>query len=156
MDFVKTGRKPCRFIFVFSSPFSSSFSSFSSPPSQELSPPLVDDFLYLCDDAYTHDELLRMEREILHTLNYDINVPVAYRFVRRLARVRMKFLSKRPTRENNPTPLDCITCLKPHFSTSKGHSKSVILDYCLVGQTPPPHENLLTALSHLICLSTFP
>lgn len=57
------------------------------PTLQELSPPLVDDFLYLCDDAYTHDELLRMERDILKTLGYDINIPVAYRFIRRLARV---------------------------------------------------------------------
>lgn len=54
---------------------------------QELSPPLVDDFLYLCDDAYTHDELLKMERDILKTIGYDINIPVAYRFIRRLARV---------------------------------------------------------------------
>ena len=54
---------------------------------QELTPPLVDDFLYLCDDAYTHEEMLKMERDILHTLDYDINIPVAYRFLRRLARV---------------------------------------------------------------------
>ncbi len=54
---------------------------------QELSPPLVDDFLYLCDDAYTQEELLKMELDILTTIDYDINVPVAYRFLRRLARV---------------------------------------------------------------------
>ena len=54
---------------------------------QELSPPLVDDFIYLCDDAYQHDELLSMERNILSTLEYDVNAPVAYRFLRRLARV---------------------------------------------------------------------
>lgn len=53
---------------------------------EELSPPLVDDFLYLCDDAYTHDELLKMERGILKTIGYDINIPVAYRFLRRLAK----------------------------------------------------------------------
>lgn len=58
---------------------------------QELNPPLVDDFLYLCDDAYNDSELLKMERDILHTLDYDINVPVAYRFLRRLARVRNKY-----------------------------------------------------------------
>ena len=62
-------------------PFSPSFP-------QELSPPLVEDFIYLCDDAYTHSELLKMETEVLHTLGYDINMPVAYRFLRRLARVR--------------------------------------------------------------------
>ncbi|XP_019850667.1 PREDICTED: G2/mitotic-specific cyclin-B3-like [Amphimedon queenslandica] len=53
---------------------------------EELSPPLVDDFIYLCDDAYQHDELLSMERNILATLEYDVNAPVAYRFLRRLAR----------------------------------------------------------------------
>ena len=58
----------------------------SLPPLQELSPPLVDDFLYLCDDAYTREELLKMETEILQTLGYDINIPVAYRFLRRFAR----------------------------------------------------------------------
>ncbi len=55
---------------------------------QELSPPLVDDFLYLCDDAYTHDELLKMEQDIFKTVHYDINIPVAYRFLRRLAKVK--------------------------------------------------------------------
>ena len=47
----------------------------------------MDDFLYLCDDAYTHDELLKMEQDILKVVGYDINIPVAYRFLRRLARV---------------------------------------------------------------------
>ena len=47
----------------------------------------MDDFLYLCDDAYTRDDLLRMERDILKVLDYDVNMPIAYRFLRRLARV---------------------------------------------------------------------
>ena len=58
---------------------------------QELSPPLVDDFLYLCDDAYTHEDLLKMERDILKKLKYDINIPVAYRFLRRLSRVSISW-----------------------------------------------------------------
>ncbi|KAL5475410.1 hypothetical protein EMCRGX_G025223 [Ephydatia muelleri] len=53
---------------------------------EELSPPLVDDFLYLCDDAYTREELIKTETEILQLLGYDINIPVAYRFLRRFAR----------------------------------------------------------------------
>ena len=47
----------------------------------------MDDFLYLCDDAYNRDQILSMEREVLLVLGYDINIPVAYRFIRRLARV---------------------------------------------------------------------
>ena len=53
----------------------------------------MDDFIYLCDDAYKHDEMLQWERDILKTLNYDINYPVAYRFLRRLAKVRIIDLS---------------------------------------------------------------
>ena len=52
----------------------------------------MDDFLYLCDDAYTRDDLLRMERDILKVLNYDINMPIAYRFLRRLARVSANYV----------------------------------------------------------------
>ncbi len=47
----------------------------------------MDDFIYLCDDAYTHRELLKMECDILCTMDYDLNTPVAYRFLRRYARV---------------------------------------------------------------------
>ena len=60
---------------------------------QELSPPLVDDFLYLCDDAYKRDQILSMEREVLLVLDYDINIPIAYRFLRRLARVNSPLVS---------------------------------------------------------------
>ena len=58
----------------------------SSCCDQELNPPVVEDFLYLCDDAYTHSDILEMEQNILSTLDYDINIPVAYRFLRCLAR----------------------------------------------------------------------
>ena len=48
--------------------------------------PLVDDFLYLCDDAYTRENMLVMERDVLKIVRYDINIPVTYRFIRGLAR----------------------------------------------------------------------
>ncbi|XP_078067655.1 G2/mitotic-specific cyclin-B3 [Mustelus asterias] len=52
----------------------------------ERCPPCVDDFLYICDDAYQREELLSMEVNILRTLKFDINIPVAYRFLRRYAK----------------------------------------------------------------------
>uniref|UniRef100_A0A4W3GR93 Cyclin B3 n=1 Tax=Callorhinchus milii TaxID=7868 RepID=A0A4W3GR93_CALMI len=52
----------------------------------ERCPPCVDDFLYICDDAYQREELLSMEVNILKTLKFDINIPVAYRFLRRYAK----------------------------------------------------------------------
>ncbi|CAK1544300.1 unnamed protein product [Leptosia nina] len=52
----------------------------------ERIPPLVDDFLYICDGAYTLNQLLKMEMKILKTINYDLGVPLSYRFLRRYAR----------------------------------------------------------------------
>ena len=38
----------------------------SSCCDQELSPPLVEDVLYVCDDAYTREDILEMEQNILN------------------------------------------------------------------------------------------
>ncbi|CAL9694131.1 unnamed protein product [Knipowitschia caucasica] len=53
---------------------------------EERSPPCLDDFLYICDDAYKREELIAMETHILQTLRFDINIPIAYRFLRRYAK----------------------------------------------------------------------
>ncbi|XP_060887724.1 G2/mitotic-specific cyclin-B3 [Labrus mixtus] len=53
---------------------------------EERSPPCVDDFLYICDDAYKREELISTEANILQTLRFDINIPIPYRFLRRYAK----------------------------------------------------------------------
>lgn len=55
---------------------------------QERSPPCVEDFLYICDDAYKKEALISTEASILQTLSFDINIPIPYRFLRRYAKVR--------------------------------------------------------------------
>ncbi|CAB3230362.1 unnamed protein product [Arctia plantaginis] len=52
----------------------------------ERIPPLVDDFLYICDGAYTLSQLLKMEMNILRVIDYDLGIPLSYRFLRRYAR----------------------------------------------------------------------
>lgn len=52
----------------------------------EQRPPLIDDFLYICDDAYCRKELIGMERNILKALDFDLGIPLSYRFLRRYAR----------------------------------------------------------------------
>lgn len=54
---------------------------------QERSPPCVEDFLYICDDAYRREELISTEAGMLQALLFDINIPVPYRFLRRYAKV---------------------------------------------------------------------
>lgn len=52
----------------------------------ERIPPYVDDFLYICDDAYNRKELIAMEIKILKTIGFDLGIPLSYRFLRRYAR----------------------------------------------------------------------
>jgi len=54
---------------------------------EERHPPPVDDFQFICDDAYTHPEFVKMEMQICRALGFDIGTPIPYRFLRRFARV---------------------------------------------------------------------
>jgi G2/mitotic-specific cyclin-B3 len=54
---------------------------------QERTPPLIDDFLYICDGAYTKKELIIMEIKLFKTIDYELGMPLSYRFLRRYARV---------------------------------------------------------------------
>lgn len=56
---------------------------------------MVEDFLYICDGAYVHDELIKMEIEVLKTIGFDLGIPLSYRFLRRYTRVSwLKLLRK--------------------------------------------------------------
>lgn len=48
---------------------------------------MIEDFLYICDGAYNSKELVRMEMSILKVMDYDLGIPLSYRFLRRYARV---------------------------------------------------------------------
>lgn len=52
----------------------------------ERIPPALDDFLYICDDAYTRNQFTDMERTILRTVDFYLGVPLSYRFLRRFAK----------------------------------------------------------------------
>lgn len=43
----------------------------------------VDDLVYLCDRAYTAEQIYEMEHKILKTLNYQISLPTTYKFLLR-------------------------------------------------------------------------
>ena len=53
---------------------------------KERHPPYIDDFLYICDDAYNRNDILSTERNILNRIGFDINIPISYRFLRRYAK----------------------------------------------------------------------
>ncbi|XP_055313132.1 G2/mitotic-specific cyclin-B3 [Sitodiplosis mosellana] len=59
---------------------------FMSCKYDERTPPLIEDFLYICDGAYKQNELVRMEMDAFRTIGYDLGIPLSYRFLRRYAR----------------------------------------------------------------------
>lgn len=53
----------------------------------ERIPPLIDDFLYICDGAYNRREMIRMEISLVKIIGFNLGIPISYRFLRRYARV---------------------------------------------------------------------
>jgi hypothetical protein len=59
-------------------------------------PPIIDDFIYVSDNAYNRKELIKMEIDILKSVRFDIGIPLSYTFLRRYAKcvkADMKFLT---------------------------------------------------------------
>ena len=59
----------------------------------ERIPPLLDDFVYVCDDAYSKEDIVRKEIEMIAVAEYDFGYPLSYRFLRRYGRVSGIYLS---------------------------------------------------------------
>eukprot|EP00854_Cymbomonas_tetramitiformis_P010245 gene10245-12119_t len=53
---------------------------------EEIYAPPVDDFCYITDNTYTHEQVLEMERKILEVLNFELVTPTTKTFVRRFLR----------------------------------------------------------------------
>jgi len=63
---------------------------------EERIPPSIDDFIYVSDSAYNRKELIKMEIDILKSVQFDIGIPLSYTFLRRYAKcvkADMKFLT---------------------------------------------------------------
>jgi len=52
----------------------------------ERIPPSIEDFLYICDGAYKHTDMTKMEVNMLNVVNFELGFPLSYRFLRRYAR----------------------------------------------------------------------
>jgi len=54
---------------------------------EEIYAPEVRDFVYITDKAYTKEEILKMEQQILMTLDFNVTFPSSYRFLERYAKI---------------------------------------------------------------------
>lgn len=48
---------------------------------EEVYPPEVDEFVYITDDTYTKQQLLRMEQHLLRVLSFDLTAPTVLQFL---------------------------------------------------------------------------
>lgn len=53
---------------------------------EEIYPPEIADFVYITDDTYTKSQIVRMERLILQTLNFNLVAPTTDTFLQRFLR----------------------------------------------------------------------
>ncbi|KAH8361345.1 hypothetical protein KR200_007360 [Drosophila serrata] len=52
---------------------------------EEMTPPQVEELIYITDDSYTREEILNMERFMLKILSFNLVTPTAYAFVKMYA-----------------------------------------------------------------------
>jgi hypothetical protein len=53
----------------------------------ERSPPLLDDFVQVSDEAFDRDQLIATEQILFRTVHFDLGSPISYRFLRRYSRL---------------------------------------------------------------------
>lgn len=54
---------------------------------EEIYPPIVRDFVYITDNAYTKEEILEMERKMFQTLDFNIQITSSFRFLERYCKI---------------------------------------------------------------------
>jgi cyclin B len=52
---------------------------------EEIYSPEIRDFVYITDKAYTKEQILLQEYDILQTLDFNITAPSSYRFLERFS-----------------------------------------------------------------------
>ncbi|KAG1658709.1 hypothetical protein FOA52_005287 [Chlamydomonas sp. UWO 241] len=102
---------------------------------EEIYPPTLPDFCYITDNTYSREQLISMEEVILKRLNYQLTVPTAKTFLRRLLQVcnpdeYLHFLS------NYLTELSLLDYNMLSFTPSVIAAAGVYLANLMLGRAP--------------------
>ena len=54
---------------------------------EEIYPPLLKDFVYITDNKCTAEQVLEMEKKILFSLDFDLQLTSPYRFLERFSKL---------------------------------------------------------------------
>lgn len=71
---------------------------------EEIWAPEVNDFVHISDNAYTREEVLNMEKNMLNTLKFNLTVPTPYVFIVRL----LKAAACDKQEKSSPTQLEMV------------------------------------------------
>ncbi|KAI7740903.1 hypothetical protein M8C21_027220 [Ambrosia artemisiifolia] len=58
---------------------------------EEVSVPIVDDFIVISDKAYTRSEVLDMEKEMMNTLEFNLSLPTPFVFMKRFLKAARSY-----------------------------------------------------------------
>ncbi|XP_076951259.1 cyclin-B2-4-like [Bidens hawaiensis] len=58
---------------------------------EEVSVPIVDDFVVISDKAYTRQEVLDMEKEMMNTLEFNLSLPTSLVFMKRFLKAARSY-----------------------------------------------------------------
>jgi len=61
---------------------------------EEIRSPFIEDWIWISDEAYTRDQILRMEKIMLEVLDFNMGTPTPLHFLRRFSKVRISSLSR--------------------------------------------------------------
>lgn len=89
----------------------------------------MDDFIYICDDAYQQQQFIAMESRIIRCLGFDINIPIPYRFLRRYAKVSWCCLLIHPKSLNGLSAFNNDYYKSQFEKTVREHSPVIIPCY---------------------------
>ncbi|PNW85728.1 hypothetical protein CHLRE_03g207900v5 [Chlamydomonas reinhardtii] len=102
---------------------------------EEIYPPNVSEFSYITDNTYSREQLVAMEEEVLRQLKYELTVPTAKTFLRRLLQVcspddQLHFVS------NYLTEISLMEATMLHFLPSEIAAAAVYLGNLILARAP--------------------
>ncbi|GAX81523.1 hypothetical protein CEUSTIGMA_g8951.t1 [Chlamydomonas eustigma] len=102
---------------------------------EEIYPPNVADFCYITDNTYSREQMIQMEEVVLKRLSYELTVPTAKTFLRRLLQVcnpdeHLHFLS------NYLTELSLLDYSMLEFTPSVIAAAGIFLANLMLSRTP--------------------
>lgn len=71
---------------------------------EEVRSPIIEDWIWISDEAFTRDQILRMETIMLGVLNYNVGTPTPLHFLRRFSKVLTASLPGHPARVSRCVP----------------------------------------------------